>query len=400
MSLHPILFLFTTLAVSLSIGATTYVLLLALVGRLSQRKWQARPPSLEPRTQFLILIPAHNEEEGIGPTLESLRVQDYPKTLVRLIVIADNCKDGTASVARQAGFECWERNEPGAPGKGQALRWALDRLASSDWDAAVFIDADTRTGPEFLTEMDRQIQEGVSAIQARYEFELADQSYFSLLTFASKRAENTLFWRPRERFAWMGFIVGNGFCLKREVLETIPWAAYSVVEDVEYAVQLALHGFRVKFLETTQVVSRTTRGATDAAPQRLRWASGTFRVIRNYVPQLLRSGVRTRSFRLIEMALALTLTSRFFLVYLTFLAALCSLLLGTTGPGLLLRILVVVSAILFCFYTGMVLSEIPDSRGSRFRALVTLPYYLSWMLFVHAAAAVGKRRGVWTRTTR
>jgi 1,2-diacylglycerol 3-beta-glucosyltransferase len=399
-NLHAILFLLTILAASTALGATAYVLLLALAGTWPRDKSGPSPVGLQPKTQFLILIPAHNEEKGIRPTLESLRNQDYPGTLRRLIVIADNCSDGTASVVRRAGFECWERNDPTAPGKGQALRWALDRLALDAWDAAVFIDADTRTGPEFLVEMDRQVQEGASAIQARYEFELADESYFSLLTFASKRAENTLYWRPRERFGWMGFIVGNGFCLRREVLKANPWAAYSIVEDVEYAVQLALHGVRVKFLETTQVVSRATRRAVDAAPQRLRWASGTFQVMRKYVPQLVRSGLERRSFRLLEMALALALTSRLFLIYLTFLAACCSLLLGTSGASFLLRILVTISMLLLCLYTGMVLSEVPNTRGGRFRALVTLPFYLSRILLVHAAAALGVRRDMWVRTTR
>jgi cellulose synthase/poly-beta-1,6-N-acetylglucosamine synthase-like glycosyltransferase len=400
MNLHGFLLLLTILATGLAVAGAVYITILALVGTWSQNESESTFVSQEPGTHFLVLIPAHNEEEGIGPTLESLHQQDYPGTLVRLIVIADNCNDGTASIVRQAGFECWERNEPTAPGKGQALRWALDRLTSSSWDAAVFIDADTRIGPEFLTVMDRQIQEGVVAIQARYEFELPDQSCLSLLTFASKSAENSLFWRPRERFGWMGFIVGNGFCLKREVLRAIPWAAYSIVEDVEYSLQLAMHGVRVKYVETTRVISRATRRRKDAAPQRLRWASGTFQLIRNYVPKLLQSGVKSRSLGLIEMALALTLTSRIFLFYLTFLAASCSLLLSASSARPLLRIMVVVSVLLLCVYTGMVLSQIPKIRGSRFRALVTLPCYLSWMIFVHAAAFIGVRRGMWVRTTR
>ena len=198
----------------------------------------------------------------------------------------------------------------------------------------------------------------------------------------------------------MGFIVGNGFCLKREILETVPWAAYSIVEDVEYAVQLALHGVRVRFLESAQVISRATRGASDAAPQRLRWASGTFQLILKYVPQLFRAGIRKGSPRLLEMALALTLTSRFFLVYLVIAASACSLLLRTAGAGFSLRIVVVTSILLLCAYVAMVLSQIPNIRGSRFRALVTLPFYVCWMLFVHVAAAVGMRRNTWARTTR
>jgi 1,2-diacylglycerol 3-beta-glucosyltransferase len=400
MNSHAILSLLTAGVAGLALAGTTYVVFLGVVGLLSKPKGKSTAAVRPPTTRFVILIPAHDEEQGIGPTLESLRAQNYPEGLRRAVVIADNCKDRTASVVREAGFECWERTDPTAPGKGQALHWALDQLTPDASDAIAFIDADTRVDPEFLAAVDVEIQDGAAAVQGRYEFEVADSSYFSLLTFASKRAENVLYWRPRQRFGWMGFIVGNGFCLKREVLETVPWAAYSIVEDVEYALQLALRGFRVGFVESAQVISRGTRRVSDAAPQRLRWASGTFQVMLKYVPQLFRAAIRKGSPRLLEMALALTLTSRFFLVYLVLAASAFSLLLGTAGAGFVLRMLVVASILLLCAYAAMVLSQIPSVRGSRFRALVMLPFYVCWMLFVHVAAAVGMRRNAWVRTTR
>ncbi|MBZ5700343.1 MAG: glycosyltransferase [Acidobacteriia bacterium] len=400
MNFHPIFLLFVAAVAALALAGTCYVLLLALVGSFSPSPNTCSAGRRLSGTRFLVLIPAHNEEEGIRPTLESLRGQDYPENLRRVIVIADNCQDRTAAVVRQEGFECWERTEPDAPGKGRALRWALDRLREDAFDAAVFIDADTRCCPGFLEALDGEIQTGASALQGQYEFELADSSYFSLLTFASKRAENNLFWRARQRFGWMGFILGNGFCLKREIIEMLPWSAYSIVEDVEYSVQLAMRGIRVQFLESAQVVSRTTRRAADALPQRLRWASGTFQVMAKYIPQLLRASLTRRSLRLAEMALALVLTSRFFLLYLLLVAAGGSILLGTAGAGLLLRIAVITDFLLLSVYAGLVLSQIPRVQGGRLRAFVTLPFYVCWMALVHAGAALGIRRNIWGRTTR
>lgn len=399
MNPHVILFLLAAAATGLALAGTAYVFSLAIVGFLGPSK-SADTATEPPRNRFLILIPAHDEEQGIGPTLESLRAQNYPNEMRRVLVIADNCGDRTAAVVRRAGFECWERADLAAPGKGQALRWALDRLAPDSSDAVAFVDADTRVHPDFLGAMDRAMQKGAVAIQGSYEFELADSGPFSLLTFASKRAENTLFWRPRERFGLMGFIVGNGFCLKREVFDTVPWAAYSIVEDVEYAIQLALHGIRVRFLESARVVSRSTHTSTDAAPQRLRWASGTFQVIWKFVPQLLRAGVRKGSIRLCEMAVATALTSRFLLVYLLAVASVFCFIARTSGSSLAPTIGVAAAVLLLCGYVGMVLSQIPNEQGTRFRALLGLPFYLCWMLFVHAAAAVGMRRNAWVRTTR
>jgi 1,2-diacylglycerol 3-beta-glucosyltransferase len=399
MSFYGILYVLTAVAAATALLGSGYVTVLAATGFFSKRDRVSARAS-RAKTRFLVLVPAHNEEPGIAPTLESLRAQNYPEELRRVIVIADNCTDRTASISREAGFECWERDELKAPGKGQALRWALDRLGSDNWDAVAFVDADTHVDAEFLTGLDSAIQQGVMAIQGRYDFDLPDHSYFSLLTFASKRAENDLFWRPRERFGCMGFIVGNGFCVKREVLQAVPWTAYSIVEDVEYAVELALHGIRIKFLESAKVVSRSTRRSADAAPQRLRWASGTFQVMLKYLPRLLQTGLRERSLRLLEMAVALTLTSRVFLVYLLFVATAGSLLLGSAGPAIYIRIGVTAGGVLLCIYVSMVLSQIPNVDGSRFRALISLPIYICWLLLVHAAAALGMRHNAWVRTAR
>lgn len=400
MTWHTIIFFVSALAAGAALGTSSYVVFLALVGKFLARKSGVCKLDGVPRTRFLVLIPAHNEEQGIGPTLESFQLQQYPGSLMRVVVVADNCNDRTASVVRSAGFECWERNDSAAPGKGQALRWALDQAKSEDCDAVAFVDADTRVEPKFLFEMDREIQSGASGVQVWYEFELADQSYFSLLTYASKRAENTLFWKPRERFSWMGFIVGNGFCLKREVLKRIPWEAYTIVEDVEYSMQLAVRGVRVKFVEGTSVISRATRHAKDAAPQRLRWASGTFRVMASYVPGLISRAFETGSLKLLEMALALIMTSRMFLLYMICLSIPGCFLSGDTAGSFYLRCAVAASSILLCIYAALVLSEIPNYRGSRLRSFLALPCYLIWMLLIHAAAAVGLQRGVWARTTR
>ena len=400
MSLHVVLVLFAVVSTGLSLAGIVYVLFLSIVGVASVDSGEKTTRVQSPTTRFLVLIPAHNEEHGIRPTLESVSSQDYPAALRRAIVIADNCQDSTANVVRQAGFECWERNDSKAKGKGQALRWALDRLESESFGALVFVDADTRLCPGFLEALDREIQAGASAIQCRYEFDLADSSYFSLLTVASKRAENNLYWNPRERLGFMGFIVGNGFCLRREIVERVPWSAYSIVEDVEYSVQLALQGVAVRYLGSACVISRATRRVADAFPQRLRWASGTFQVITACVPRLLRASLARRSFRLAEMAIALLLTSRLLLLYLLGVGAACSLILGTNGVGLEVRVAVVGAIVLLAGYAGMVLRQIPDVSGGRLRAIVTLPFYVCWMMLVHAGALLGLRRNVWVGTKR
>src|SRR5256885_2297458 len=78
--------------------------------------------------RLAVLIPAHNEELLVARCVRSLLTQTWPERQRRVIVIADNCSDSTARVAREAGAEVWQRTDPDAPGKGRALRWAIDRL--------------------------------------------------------------------------------------------------------------------------------------------------------------------------------------------------------------------------------------------------------------------------------
>src|SRR5438045_526297 len=78
--------------------------------------------------RIAVLVPAHDEAALIGRCVRSLRAQTYPSHLYDVIVVADNCTDATASIARSAGAEVLVRDEPGARGKGRALRWAIDQV--------------------------------------------------------------------------------------------------------------------------------------------------------------------------------------------------------------------------------------------------------------------------------
>ena len=81
-----------------------------------------------PPVRFVVLFPAHNEALILGEVLEGLRILDYPQDSYRILVIADNCTDETATIALQKGVMVWERENPEERGKGYALQWAIDRL--------------------------------------------------------------------------------------------------------------------------------------------------------------------------------------------------------------------------------------------------------------------------------
>jgi biofilm PGA synthesis N-glycosyltransferase PgaC len=100
------------------------------------------------------LIPAHNEEKSIAETVRALQEQSLVPD--RIIVVADNCTDGTVLAAKEAGAEVYEsqdNTEMKAGALNQALAVVLPGLA--DTDLVTCIDADTLVGSNYLSEAAR-----------------------------------------------------------------------------------------------------------------------------------------------------------------------------------------------------------------------------------------------------
>src|SRR5262245_47223717 len=102
----------------------------ALVARLRERKPQL--DKITPKTNFSVLVPAHDEELVIAECLDSLMAFDYPQDMRRVIVIADNCADETANIAASKGAIVYARSDMSQRGKGYALDWAMHRLLKED----------------------------------------------------------------------------------------------------------------------------------------------------------------------------------------------------------------------------------------------------------------------------
>jgi cellulose synthase/poly-beta-1,6-N-acetylglucosamine synthase-like glycosyltransferase len=384
------------------LGASIYVLGFALLGLRKRRK----PTPSTAYTRFLVLVPAHNEGWGIVATLRSLRRADYPVELLRIAVIADNCTDNTAEVARDNGVEVWIRNEPQNPGKGQALSWALDK-AALPFDIVTVIDADTVVDPLFFAAIDSeyaaQLHAGRTniAFQGRYVFAESGRtaSWFEQFTVAAKAAENSLCYRPRAALGLSCLIQGNGFCVSHTALNKVPFGATSIVEDAEYAVALALNGIPVVYADEALVVSRMTQSLRDAAPQRKRWAGGTIALLFNCVPRLLSAALRQRRWKLAEMALMLLLTSRLLLIYAS-LFALGALDLAYRFRNFDLVALALAAAlILQAIYLYLVLRR-ADSTPIPLQTIAFMPFYVGFIGAMQLSAVLGFKRSHWTRTPR
>lgn len=286
------------------LAACLYLLALTFVARGGVHRVR---PTFRTRRRFVIVVPAHNEEAGIGRTLTELARMAWEPRFQRVVVVADNCTDRTADIARLHGAEVFERNDATRRGKGYALDYAFRRLLSEPanaWHAAVVIDADTVASSNLLDAISRQLDCGARAVQATY-LAFPRRGALSVITQVALTAIHVVRSTARERLGLSAGLKGNGMAFTRALLASTPHAAYSRTEDLEFGVQLALAGVRVAYAGDAVVWGDMPSNDAVATTQRERWIGGRMEVAHAYVGQLLRAAVRRRSLMRADAAIDL-----------------------------------------------------------------------------------------------
>ena len=272
-----------------------YLLVLALMAR------RLPTPSGEvPPLRFAMLVPAHNEAVGIGATVASLLAVDYPAPLRRVVVIADNCSDETAALARAAGAEVLERHDADKRGKGYALEYAFAQLA--DIDAVIVVDADTLVTSNILIAFARRFAAGAHALQAEYGVRNPDASWRTRLIVVALGIFHVLRSLARERMGVSCGLRGNGMGFSAEALRRVPHNAYSLVEDLEYGIRLADAGYRVEFVHEARVLGEMVSGEKASVSQRRRWEQGRALMLKQHLRPLFARAFRERSKLYLDMA--------------------------------------------------------------------------------------------------
>jgi hypothetical protein len=243
-------------------------------------------------SRFIIAVPAYNEESSIALTCDSLRGIDYPEDKFAVHVIADNCTDNTASIARSRGVVVHERSCPNDPGKGPALNWLRDRLIGTgeQFDALVVVDADTSVNPDFLRVADACLADGASVVQGYYSVRDPASSPSASFRHAALACRHYLRPMARNRVRASCGLFGNGMAFSREVVTAWNWTGH-LVEDAELHNRLVLAGTRVAFAHDAVVAAEMPDNLTAAAGQQRRWERGRIMLARDYVPRLARRAV-------------------------------------------------------------------------------------------------------------
>ncbi len=381
-------------AVAVLLGlACGYLLLLTVAAAMAG--WKDGPDS-EP-LELTVVVPAHNESGQIADTVASVLAADYPPSLRRVIVLADNCTDDTAEVARQAGAQCLERSDPRQRGKGQALNWLfttrqdlLDRT-----DAVVIVDADTQMDPEFLKQVsDSLSREGVQAVQGYYGASNIREGWRPALMEAALAVFHHLRPLGRNRLGATAGLRGNGMAFDAGLIRKLGWPAFSIVEDVEFTLELLMQGIRVEYNPSAKVAGEMASGSYAARTQRSRWEGGRFGLLRTYGWRLLRRSLRRDGWPYADALLDLAVPPLAMLVLLIVAFLGVSLLMHPVLSWVAASYLLVVAAYVAA---GLVLRGEPWAVWS---ALLRAPFFVLWKIPVYVKMLCCRQETRWVRTPR
>ena len=353
---------------------------------------------------FVILIPAHNEALTLPATLETIKtLRTNDNHAPQIVVVADNCTDNTAELARQAGVTVYERHNTELRGKGHALRESIERLLDeTQFEALVVLDADTIPDQAFLREAQHALHRGAEVIQGRYDVLKPNASWRTLLMYSAFVIYNHIRPLGRVTLGLSDGLRGNGMVFRREVLVNFPWQAFSLVEDIEYTTRLTLAGISVTYVPQAKIYGQAAATRQQATSQRMRWEGGRWAQAKQDVPRLLKWAIRKADWRAFDRAMDLIIPPLALLIIaLSGLLGLNALLwwwLGETGLGttLLGWVGLLIAMGLFVF-GGLVVAHAPRQA---YLALLFAPLYIVWKLGLYARMAVNRTPREWVRTPR
>jgi cellulose synthase/poly-beta-1,6-N-acetylglucosamine synthase-like glycosyltransferase len=350
------------------------------------------------RPRLALVVPAHDEERGIAETISALSAELEP--VDRLLVVADNCSDQTASLARSAGAEVIERCCPTQRGKGFALSFAFAHLALDPPEVVVIVDADCRVAKGSVARLAKLAAGTGRPVQADYLLEApegaaagARVSAFAIMVRNRVRA------RGLARLGLGCQLTGSGMALGWDAVCAARPTESNLVEDLELGLDLTRQGRAPLYDGGARVTSLLPSTVRAAEGQRRRWEGGHLAALVKHVPRMLMTGLVRRDVRCVALGLDLAVPPLALLV--TSMAVACVVaaaasIAGAGGAALyaaLLEMSIVTAAL-----SGAWLSE--GRRILPVRDVAAVPVYLVWKLFVYARLVRHGGEKAWVRTER
>ena len=251
-------------------------------------KFKDSPLKVNKKHKFMAILPAHNEETVIGNLIDSLMNQDYDKEFLDIYVIADNCTDSTAEVARNHGAIVYERFDEAHKTKGYALNWFLQQKIKekADYDAFFIFDADNIVDKNFTKNMNKKLCQGEEVVQGYRDIKNPTDSWVT--------AGYALFYWTMHRFYHLArynvglspLLNGTGFMVKFDLVKETGWDTVTLTEDIEFSLKRIIKGRRLGWATDAIVYDEQPVSFKASWTQRSRWTVGHIQCLKVYTKDL------------------------------------------------------------------------------------------------------------------
>ena len=272
---------------------TIFWLYQILVSICSLIKLKDKPLKINKNHKFMAIIPAHNEEMVIRNLIESLKKQNYPKELLDIYVIADNCTDNTATISRNAGAIVYERFDETKKTKGYAMQWFLNKKIEEnvDYDAFCIFDADNIVTPDFIKNMNKKLCQGEEIVQGYRDIKNPTDSWISSGYAIFYWTMNRFYHLARYNLGLSPLINGTGFMVKFDIIKEEGWNTKTLTEDIEFSLKSIAKGRALGWALDAKVYDEQPIKFNQSWSQRSRWTVGHLQCMKYYTKDLF-NGVK------------------------------------------------------------------------------------------------------------
>ena len=227
----------------------------------------------------------------VANLIESLKNQTYDKNLYDIYVIADNCTDKTAEVARKAGAIVYERFDNAHKTKGYALQWFLKQkiAENADYDAFFVFDADNIVDKNFIKNMNKKLCQGEEVVQGYRDIKNPTDNWITAGYALFYWTMHRMYHLARYNIGLSPLLNGTGFMVKFDVVKPNGWETQTLTEDIEFSLKQIIQGRKLGWATDAIVYDEQPTSFKQSWSQRSRWTVGHMQCLKTYTGQLYKA---------------------------------------------------------------------------------------------------------------